>query len=114
MVEGGGGDHLPPSGDLNLFDPDAEGKLQGTGSLHERLKLGADFGATSEEISPALRELMQLASSLDEDGDSDETTTTTKQVTKNNSNKVNLGAAMLAGNAETATSTGTENTSETG
>lgn len=44
MVEGGGGDHLPPSGDLNLFDPDAEGKLQGTGSLHERLKLGADFG----------------------------------------------------------------------
>ena len=111
MVEGGGGDHLPPSGDLNLFDPDAEGKLQGTGSLHERLKLGADFGATSEEISPALRELMQLASSLDEDGDSDETTTTTKQVTKNNSNKVNLGAAMLAGNAETATSTGTENTS---
>lgn len=109
MVEGGGGDHLPPSGDLNLFDPDAEGKLQGTGSLHERLKLGADFGAASEGISPALRELM-LASSLDEDGGSDETTTTTKQVTDNNS-KVNLGAAMLAGDAETTTFTGTENTS---
>ena len=110
MVEGGGGDHLPPSGDLNLFDPDAEGKLQGTGSLHERLKLGADFGAASEEVSPALREIMQLASSLDEDGGSDETTTTTKQVTDNNS-KVNLGAAMLAGDAETTTFTGTENTS---
>ena len=109
MVSGKGGGDLPPSGDLNLFDPDAEGKLQGTGSLYERLKLGADFGAASEEISPALRELMKLASSLDEDGGSDETATT-EQVTNNSNNKVNLGAAMLAGNAIT-TPTSTENTS---
>ena len=32
-----------PVGDFHLFDPEAEGKLQGTGSLSQRIQAGADF-----------------------------------------------------------------------
>jgi len=40
---GGGTDVAFPVGDFRLFDPEAEGKLQGTGSLSERIRAGADY-----------------------------------------------------------------------
>jgi len=40
---GGGTGVAFPVGDLSLFDPEAEGKLQGTGSLHERIRAGSDY-----------------------------------------------------------------------
>ena len=40
---GGGTDVAFPVGDFRLFDPEAEGKLQGTGSLSQRIQAGADY-----------------------------------------------------------------------
>ena len=40
---GGGTGVAFPVGDFHLFDPEAEGKLQGTGSLSQRIQAGADF-----------------------------------------------------------------------
>ena len=98
---GAGGDNLPPAGDFSLFDPDAEGKLQGTGSLHERLRLGSNYGSTSSDVSPAMQrawqELVELAKSNDEKdekqkgGVGEEVATNSEQI-----EKVNLGASMLA------------------
>ena len=82
---------VPPSGDFSLFDPDAEGKLQGTGSLHERLRLGADYGSTSPDISPALQELVELASS-DDEAESD---MRKEEPIVEPQEQVNLGASML-------------------
>ena len=82
---------VPPSGDFSLFDPDAEGKLQGTGSLHERLRLGADYGSTSPDISPALQELVELASSDDEV----ESDMRKEEPIVEPQEQVNLGASML-------------------
>lgn len=90
------GGELPPSGDFSLFDPDAEGKLQGTGSLHERLRLGADYGSTSPDISPALQQLVELASPDDDDDDASGDGTTVKEAAPTDeTEKVNLGASML-------------------
>ena len=86
------GGELPPSGDFSLFDPDAEGKLQGTGSLHERLRLGADYGSTSPEISPALQELVELSSP---DDDEDESGMRKEEPIVEPQEQVNLGASML-------------------
>lgn len=85
---------LPPSGDFSLFDPDAEGKLQGTGSLHERLRLGTDYGSTSPDISPALQELVELASP-DDDEDEDESDMRKEEPIVEPQEQVNLGASML-------------------
>ena len=40
---GGGTDAAFPVGSLELFDPELEGKLQGTGSLQERISSGPDY-----------------------------------------------------------------------
>ena len=40
---GGGTGVAFPVGDFHLFDPEAEGKLQGTGSLSQRIQAGADY-----------------------------------------------------------------------
>ena len=40
---GSGTDVAFPVGDFRLFDPEAEGKLQGTGSLSQRIQAGADY-----------------------------------------------------------------------
>lgn len=39
----GGGIPVVPAGNLNLFDPDTDGKLQGTGILQERLSKGNNY-----------------------------------------------------------------------
>jgi len=39
----GGGLPPTPAGDLSVFDPEKEGKLQGTGSLHERIRYGPSY-----------------------------------------------------------------------
>ena len=40
---GGGTGVAFPVGDFHLFDPEAEGKLQGTGSLSQRIQAGANY-----------------------------------------------------------------------
>eukprot|EP00978_Attheya_sp_CCMP212_P000129 scaffold243_cov39-Attheya_sp.AAC.2 len=39
----GGGVAVVPAGNLGLFDPEQEGKLQGTGQLQERIQQGASY-----------------------------------------------------------------------
>eukprot|EP00560_Eucampia_antarctica_P002693 CAMPEP_0197834152 /NCGR_PEP_ID=MMETSP1437-20131217/21376_1 /TAXON_ID=49252 ORGANISM="Eucampia antarctica, Strain CCMP1452" /NCGR_SAMPLE_ID=MMETSP1437 /ASSEMBLY_ACC=CAM_ASM_001096 /LENGTH=447 /DNA_ID=CAMNT_0043438637 /DNA_START=52 /DNA_END=1395 /DNA_ORIENTATION=+ len=46
---GGGGIASIPSGNRRLFDPDEEGKLQGTGVINERIAKGSSFEPSSIE-----------------------------------------------------------------
>lgn len=43
----GGGIALTPAGDYSVFDPEEEGKLQGTGSLRDRIRDGPSYTCSS-------------------------------------------------------------------
>jgi len=49
IKKAGGGVTTRPSGDLSIFDPDENGKLQGTGDLMERLARGPAFRPAPRE-----------------------------------------------------------------
>jgi len=48
----GGGIPVVPAGNLNIFDPDTDGKLQGTGILQERLSQGNNYLPAAPAESP--------------------------------------------------------------
>jgi ferredoxin--NADP+ reductase len=48
----GGGIPLYPTGDRRVFNPEVEGKLQGTGDVDERIRKGASFAALSSVVEP--------------------------------------------------------------
>jgi len=54
----GGGTPIVPPGDFQLFDPEKEGKLQGTGSVRSRIRDGLDF---VETISPNMEAMSTSA-----------------------------------------------------
>lgn len=43
IVKAGGGIPIVPSGDCRLFDPELEGKLNGSGSINQRIAKGINF-----------------------------------------------------------------------
>jgi sulfite reductase alpha subunit-like flavoprotein len=71
----GGGLPVIPAGNFGLFDPDAEGKLQGTGILQKRLQQGPQFSPSarsdeSESTNPpsSLLDCQDWLEYLDADG----------------------------------------------
>ena len=51
VKKAGGGIPIVPSGDFQLFDPELEGKLQGTGSVRNRIRDGLNFvESTSQNL----------------------------------------------------------------
>jgi ferredoxin--NADP+ reductase len=69
----GGGLAVVPPGNFGLFDPNAEGKLQGTGTLKERLQQGPQFSPSAlsdESATPqfSLLDCQDWLEYLDADG----------------------------------------------
>ena len=53
IKKAGAGVAIKPPGDFSSFDPDQDGKLQGTGNCNERISLGAAYGGKTSQPAPA-------------------------------------------------------------
>ena len=59
----GGGLAPKPAGNLSIFDPEKEGRLQGTGSVNERIQNGPNYSYTSPPPSSSFIEEVTMVSS---------------------------------------------------